>query len=269
MKNKSIGIILGSVVGVLLIAAMFINLDNNVDPHEPNVSVIEKYKKALEGDTKSIVYIWSETCVFCIENKPTIEQLSKEFDIISINLTQLYEDSKDDYNYFLTSNDYLKNEEWGTPTMLIVSNNKVIDALEGKRPIEDVRKFLANNGLSDDKAEPYEPKTTIIKDYKKALEDTSKSIVYIWSETCVFCIENKPTIEQLNKEFDIISINLTQLYEDSKDDYNYFLTSNDYLKNEEWGTPTMLIVSNNKVIDDLAGKRPIEDVRKFFTSNGL
>ena len=144
---KKLEYILGATVAVILICCMFITVGNNVEPYTPETEVIKNYKQALESSEKSIVYIWSQNCIHCVDNKDTMATLSQEYNIISIDLVALSNESRVDYEYFLTSNSYLQEEQWGTPTMLIVKDNKVVADLSGKRPIEEYRSFLNENGM--------------------------------------------------------------------------------------------------------------------------
>ena len=111
-----------------------------------------QYKKVIKSSTPQIIVLGSSTCHFCLELRPILDEVVKE---TGVKVNWLYLDSAftsgeedSEYNEFLTSLSWFKeNENFGTPTTLLVKNGEVQSALSGYREKEDILKFLEQNKL--------------------------------------------------------------------------------------------------------------------------
>ena len=75
---------------------------------------------------------------------PVMTEVSNEYSIpvYSLNLANI---TNDEYNLLTNSNSYLKREQWGTPTTLLLQGKTVIDSLAGYTEKENLVSFLEEN----------------------------------------------------------------------------------------------------------------------------
>ncbi len=90
------------------------------------------------------------------------------------------------------------------------------------------------------------------KDYKKLVEDKEAFIVIIERTGCSYCQMYMPIVEEVAKEkkVPILYINTDNLTED---EFNELSTTNNYLKRNNWGTPTTLFMLGDRVLDSIGG----------------
>lgn len=108
----------------------------------------------------------------------------------------------------------------------------------------------------------------LLTDYKTAACSQDINIVYIMRDGCSYCEMMQPIINEVVKEnkLNIVTIDIAKLDEAG---YNELNSTNMYLKNTEWGTPTTLIVQNGKVINALVGYREKDVLVEFFKANSV
>ena len=78
---------------------------------------------------------------------PLVEETAKELAIpvYYINTDNL---SQDEFTSLNNSNSYLKRNQWGTPTTLLLSGNKVIDSISGYVEKEKFIEFINKNVIT-------------------------------------------------------------------------------------------------------------------------
>ncbi len=110
---------------------------------------MDDYKQIVSSNSKQIVVIAQEECNGCDELQEYLNKLLKD-ENFKINYYNVTLETEDDYDFFYESYDYIKealdNEELYTPTILVVENKKVVDALPKFESEEKVEEFLKKNG---------------------------------------------------------------------------------------------------------------------------
>lgn len=123
--------------------------DNDVEDTYSYLTEIE-YDYAMElynKDSKSIIVLVQTYCGYCNMYKPIINEIARENNI-DIYLLDVYKMDDTVYNKLLNSIDYFKeNDNWGTPTTLIVGNGSTIDYLEGYTDYQTTIDFYKKNSL--------------------------------------------------------------------------------------------------------------------------
>ena len=174
MKNKKMGLIL---VGSLLILILFIVLivvlstgskereksnieesiietatkeSNSIDDKEKADFVminVDKYLKLLEKDEVNVVLIGRSGCQYCQIAEPIFQKISKDYKF-KINYLSTDSFTKEDNDKFLNADEYFK-EKGGiaTPTILIISNDKIDARLEGLYTTSDYIQFFKENSI--------------------------------------------------------------------------------------------------------------------------
>ena len=101
-------------------------------------------------------------------------------------------------------------------------------------------------------------------DYEKMVDNGDAFIVVIERAGCGYCVQYMPIVEEVAKEKKIA---LTYIDTDTltQDEFNSLSTTNEYLKKNQWGTPTTLFMLGDRVIDSIGGyveKSVVEDFLK-------
>ena len=170
-KNKNIilYVVIGIVAVGLLIATMFIEEKEveSVYSDDPNVIIanaeresanitdnemkalinisIEEYLTLYAGSENSIVFVARPTCPYCEITEPIIRKISKDYNI-KINYLNTDEFSEDDRASFVRHNEMFA-EGYGTPMILIVSNNQIVTYFEGLTDTAHFVEFFKANNL--------------------------------------------------------------------------------------------------------------------------
>ena len=76
------------------------------------------------------MFIGRETCGYCVKFKETIKELHKEY---KVDINYIDTDSLDEagFNKLTSTEEYLQQEQWGTPTSFVYYNGNQIDMING------------------------------------------------------------------------------------------------------------------------------------------
>ena len=168
MKNKEIFIVFGIIV-IALILVIALGKDSNKKEklednqeiileraQEESASVKDTEKKQLEeidvtryldyygGEESKLVLVARPTCHYCQIAEPIIQNLAYKYDI---NIYYLNTDNfkDDDEEKFKSSNEMFTGG-FGTPLLLNIGTNKIIDTVDGLTDSEHYIKFFKDNG---------------------------------------------------------------------------------------------------------------------------
>ena len=100
-------------------------------------------------------------------------------------------------------------------------------------------------------------------DYKQKVENGDAFIVIIERAGCGYCVQYMPIVEDVanEKKIPIYYIDTDTL---SSDEYTELSTTNNYLKRNDWGTPTTLFMLGERVLDSIGGYVEKETVLSFI-----
>ena len=105
---------------------------------ELNSIDIDKYLSLKKGSDKSIIYI--PTCHYCQQEDPIIKNIVYETKV-TVNYLNTDELDDDGNTKLIKSDDYFS-EGYGTPLILVVQKNKIVDKIEGLTSKEDIVSFF-------------------------------------------------------------------------------------------------------------------------------
>ncbi len=155
---KIVGIILGIVLILgIAIGVSYIKGDNGSKEETETVTLetagfnevtLDEYLNLIKGTEKSIILVARPTCGFCEQFTPILKQAMDEMNL-TINYIDTDKFDQDEYTTFNNSLDYLKNNQWGTPLVLIVQNNQVVSQNEGYVELDTIKDFFKNNGFGE------------------------------------------------------------------------------------------------------------------------
>ena len=106
-----------------------------------NEITYEQYEKMVKNGDAFIVVIERTGCGYCQQYMPLMEEVAKEK---KIAVTYLNTDnlSEEDMNKLSTTNNYLKRNEWGTPTTLFMLGDRVLDSIGGYVEKSSIEAFI-------------------------------------------------------------------------------------------------------------------------------
>lgn len=128
-------------------------------------------------------------------------------------------------------------------------------------------KFIEPETFSEE--EQAELKNVTVDDYLALKAGSDVSIIYIARPTCSHCVTQTPRMKYIKYKYgvEINYLNTDEFNEDGTD-YDKLVASDSFF-DEGFGTPTILIVQNDKIIDSVSGESDISDVVELFKTHGL
>ena len=173
MKNNKILVILGIVLAVILIIiCSMVGTDSNntktdkvmedgqtivTNAQKESEAVkdeekkeftqinVDKYLEYYAGEENKIILVARPTCHYCQIAEPILQNISFKYNI-EINYLNTDEFSDDDQTKFVNSDDTFE-DGFGTPFLLIVSNNKIVSSVNGLTDEDHYISFFKTNGF--------------------------------------------------------------------------------------------------------------------------
>ena len=106
---------------------------------------IDQYLSLKSGGNLSIVYIARPTCGYCQEQEPIVKNLVYLYNI-KVNYLNTDELDEAGFDKLIQSDEYFA-EGFGTPLIILVKDNQIVDIAEGYHSKSELVEFLQNNGL--------------------------------------------------------------------------------------------------------------------------
>ncbi len=156
MKKGDLILIGGVILVILLCFLVFKTESNKIEVPvklEGDAGFIDitydEYEEKIDSEKPFMVVIVNDGCGYCEMYIPVIEEVVSEYKlpIYKLNLANL---TNDEYNKLSNSNSYLKREEWGTPTTLLMQGSQVIDSIGGYTEKDSVVDFIEENVVLED-----------------------------------------------------------------------------------------------------------------------
>lgn len=104
----------------------------------------DEYAKLI-SKPKELILLAQTGCEGCIKARPILYEIADEYSL-KVNYLNLSLIGEENATKFKSSLDYLSDSSVSTPVLLVVSNNKVVDAIEGSVSEDDYTDFLVDNG---------------------------------------------------------------------------------------------------------------------------
>lgn len=106
---------------------------------------IDEYLNIYNGEERKIVLIARPTCQYCQIADPILKNLAYKYNI-SINYLNIDNFQEDDAQKFIESNEFF-GSNISTPMLLIVSNGKINDMIDGVTDTRHYTEFLKENNF--------------------------------------------------------------------------------------------------------------------------
>lgn len=261
-ENKRLNVILF----VITVFAIILGV-SSYNSYKLQKEILGKFEKTLNSKEEKVVFLERPTCSYCQMTSPIIESLSKRYDFkyLDINTDELKASNLSKILKKLG----IDSENFGTPHIAIVKEGKVVAEQAGYVEAADMFNLFQTNGVIDKKAEYKEILNYVdYKEYKSLISSKKPKLVVMVQTGCGACNSAKPVLEELVMENDIKinALNITNL---SEEDRNSLGETLDYLSEEEWGTPLLLLVKENEVLDAVNGFLDKDTYEIFLKRNGL
>ena len=107
------------------------------------------YETMVENKEAFVVIIERAGCSYCVMYMPIVEEVAKELGV-SINYIDTDTLTQEEYEKLSTTNEYLKKNQWGTPTTLFMLGDRVIDAIGGYVEKDTVIEFLKDRVVTEE-----------------------------------------------------------------------------------------------------------------------
>ena len=107
-----------------------------------------------------------------------------------------------------------------------------------------------------------------LQEYQELIKEDKNNIILIARPTCSYCELFTPILKEASEDLGL-TVNYIDTDTFTNDDWTTFNSSLDYLSQNEWGTPLVLITKNGKVVADNSGYVELDVIKSFFKENGL
>lgn len=259
-KKKLIAIL------IVVVAIIALVIGVNIASQKENKKIVDRYEKTLNSKTEKLIFIGRPTCSYCEQLMPVLQEITG---LYKVDYTYM---NTDDLNLG-TVDKVLKlfDTDSSTPQLLIVKNGKVVKKQQGYTDREGLFKFLQEGNLigKDEVLEATDSHLNKI-DYKKYDEyayGKEKKIIVIAQSGCSYCESAKPALNAIAKENEL-EINWLNITELSEEEQTKVIQSFEIF-NQDFGTPLIMIVNNNKVLDSIQGYENKDKYVEFFKKNEL
>lgn len=263
-KETTKMLIVSGIVGLFVILAVLLSAMGS----KGSVEIAADFKTAFASSDNEMIYLGRPTCSYCQMLEPILKTMREEYDVKytyintdEISSTQLSEILKELG---------IKEDEFGTPYLVIVKDEEVIDRSIGLVDASVMFEFLQTNGLIASDAEA--PRDLInyvdYDKYKEIIASEEEQLIFFGQTTCTFCLQAKPILNKIIKAEEI-KINYLELDLLSEQNNKIFMSTMGEKLPEGWGTPIAVIVKNGEIIDVLNGLADEAGYLEFFKKNNI
>lgn len=153
-----------------------------------------------------------------------------------------------------------KSEKLKEDTFYQYENGKVVYKYTG-----DINSYKFKEGLVDEGI--FKSYITIsLDEYKEVIKKKGYHFMFIGSEQCGYCTQFKDSIKESLKDnnYKVYYIDISTL---TQDEYNELVKTDEYMSQNEWGTPLNLLYKDGKRIDELNGYVSSDELVEFLKEN--
>jgi len=258
-ENKKL-IIMGIIIVLVIALIPVVSLINNMKSEK----IYNEFKELMNADKLQLIYIGRDDCSYCNLFDPELELITEEYgvDYLYINTNEL---QKKHYTQVLEDLE-INPDDFGTPYITVTKDGKKVGEQSGYVSEDVLFEFLKKQGLiSEEESLPLN--YLDYEKYSKLVASTNKELIVIAQTGCNACIATRPILYNIAKEYGV-KINYLNVAMLDQESATAFQSSLDYFSQNSISTPTMLVVSNNNVVDSLAGAASEETFISFLQENG-
>lgn len=153
-----------------------------------------------------------------------------------------------------------KSEKLKKDTFYQYENGKVVYKYTGDVTAHKFKESL----MDEDILRTY--KIVSLDEYKEIIKEKGYHFMFIGSEQCGYCTQFKGSVEESlkNNDYKVYYIDISTL---SEDEYNELVKTDEYMSQNEWGTPLNLLYKDGKRIAELNGYVSADELVEFLKEN--
>jgi predicted bacteriocin transport accessory protein len=261
------------IIGILVFIGMFLALIpiSIYTSNEKTKEIFVNHKEVIASKENQIIYLGRPTCSYCQMFQPVLTDLDEQYNFgyHYINTDEITK------NQLLSILDEIgiQEEEFVTPYVVFMEDGVIKDRQVGYVEAEEFFLKLKTNGYVEGDYDSSDPINYIDFDqYEALLESKENNILVIGQTTCSYCIQTKPLLRSIIRSEEVVInyIEYDLLSSEERSIVSPFLDANIIPEGEDgWGTPTMIVVNDGKVIDVLAGAHSRDIYEMFLTRNNM
>jgi predicted bacteriocin transport accessory protein len=241
--------------------------------------ILQNFEKAISSEQREIIYIGRDSCIFCQYLSPILRDLvnNHEIEYTYVDADKLTASQLEN----ILSDLKIDLEQFGTPYLIAVENGIVEDRLVGFNGEAKTFEFFQRNNKLDFSVKPI-INYIKVNEFVDLLNQSETEIIVIGATNCDFCSKVRPTlidlIEKHNLTINYYNINIVE-----GDDYENeiqnsldlinsnidIVISSAFSKIESFGTPTMFLVRDRKIVAHLSEAVSLEVFENFLKENGV
>ncbi|MBE6159577.1 MAG: hypothetical protein E7157_00805 [Lactobacillales bacterium] len=109
----------------------------------------EKVVKLFDEDETQVIYVGRETCGYCVQFLPALQQAQKDYGYKTkyLDITTVTEDGQKAILEKDNDEDFLATNFGSTPMVILVKDGKIVDGWVGYAEYETFAQFLEENGF--------------------------------------------------------------------------------------------------------------------------
>lgn len=153
-----------------------------------------------------------------------------------------------------------KSEKLKEDTFYQYENGKVVYKYTGDVTAHKFKESL----MDEDILRTY--KIVSLDEYKEIIKEKGYHFMFIGSEQCGYCTQFKGSVEESlkNNDYKVYYIDISTL---TQDEYNELVKTDEYMSQNEWGTPLNLLYKDGKRIAELNGYVSADELVEFLKEN--
>ena len=258
-EYKKILIVVGIILGLVILSQIeFVN-----SKYFKEIT-IDEYLEMIEEDKPNIIMIGRDSCSACKSVKKSLISISYKEKLTMYYLnTDAFKNKLEDLNKLENTNEVFSSDF--TVPMVIVSgaSGEFFDVSNGNKKRSELKKFI-----TDALNELAPLKNITFNEFDSLINGEEKVIIFVARPTCTYCIQFKPILESVLSSHGLVAYYLDTDTLSEEEMYGLQI-SNDFMMNNEWGTPTILVFESGSFIAPLSGAVPEEDLINFLKTYGF
>lgn len=250
------------VITIIYIPLMLILRDKKDTASFKKIS-IDKYIELYDKKEMNYVFVTTNKCTYCDLLRTKLSKLQNEYkiEILELNVGNLSEKDKEKLN----NSNSVFNSNWQAPMLLSISSGKEVNRISGYKEYSALKKFIDNSNSS---SEINSFVKINLNKYLSLIKSNEKIVIYIGRTGNNACDNYSKVLDEVAKDKNIKPYYLNTDLINTEEEWEKFDNSNKIF-NEEWFTPTTLIVEKGNIIDYKMESMDKGTLISFLSENGI
>ena len=250
------------VITIIYIPLMLILRDKKDTTSFKKIS-IDKYIELYDKKEMNYVFVTTNKCTYCDLLRTKLSKLQNEYkiEILELNVGNLSEKDKEKLN----NSNSVFNSNWQAPMLLSISSGKEVNGISGYKEYSALKKFIDNSNSS---SEINSFVKINLNKYLSLIKSNEKIVIYIGRTGNNACDNYSKVLDEVAKDKNIKPYYLNTDLINTEEEWEKFDNSNKIF-NEEWFTPTTLIVEKGNIIDYKMESMDKGTLISFLSENGI